>query len=83
MQNGKVTTTGRVVVSADGKSRTVIVSGTDTKGKKFKSVAVYDNPSTAATRAILRATCRVARHFGKIGLICLAMNSAVTSRTIL
>jgi hypothetical protein len=41
-QNGKVTTTGRVVVSADGKSRTVTVSGTDAEGKKFKSVAVYD-----------------------------------------
>jgi hypothetical protein len=41
-QNGKVTTNGRVVVSADGKSRTVTVNGTDAEGKKFKSVAVYD-----------------------------------------
>jgi hypothetical protein len=41
-QNGKPTTTGRVVISADGKSRTVTVSGTDAEGKKFKSVAVFD-----------------------------------------
>jgi hypothetical protein len=41
-QNGKVTTNGRVVVSADGKSRTVTVNGTDAEGKKFKSIAVYD-----------------------------------------
>jgi hypothetical protein len=38
----KVTTTGRIVVSVDGKSRTVTVSGTDSKGKKFTSNAVYD-----------------------------------------
>ena len=41
-QNGKTTVTGRVVISADGKSRTVTVHGTDAEGKKFKSVAVYD-----------------------------------------
>jgi hypothetical protein len=43
MKNGtKVTTTGRIVVSDDGKSRTVTASGTDAKGKKFKSTTVYD-----------------------------------------
>ena len=41
-KDGKVTITGRVVVAADGKSRTVTVSGTDSKGKKFASTAVYD-----------------------------------------
>jgi len=41
-KGGKVTTSGRIVVSADGKNRTVIVSGTDPDGKKFKSTAVYD-----------------------------------------
>jgi hypothetical protein len=41
-KNGKVTVTGQIVVSADGKSRTVTVSGTTPKGKKFKNVAVYD-----------------------------------------
>jgi hypothetical protein len=41
-KNGKVTITGRVVVSADGKSRTVTVSGTDAKGNKVSSTAVYD-----------------------------------------
>jgi hypothetical protein len=37
-----ISTTGRIVVSADGKSRTVTTSGTDSKGKKFSSSAVYD-----------------------------------------
>ena len=41
-KGGKVTTSGRVVVSADGKSRTVTTSGTDPQGKKFKSTAVYE-----------------------------------------
>ena len=41
-KDGKVTTTGRIVVSADGKSRTITVHGTDAEGKKFKSVGVYD-----------------------------------------
>jgi hypothetical protein len=41
-KGGKVTTTGRIVVSADGKSRTVSTSGTDSKGKKVHSVSVYD-----------------------------------------
>ena len=38
----KVTITGRGVISADGKTRTVTISGTDSKGKKFTSTAVYD-----------------------------------------
>jgi hypothetical protein len=41
-KDGKVTASGRIVVSADGKSRTVTTSGTDSQGKKFKSIAVYD-----------------------------------------
>jgi hypothetical protein len=41
-KDGKVTVTGRIVVSADGKSRTLTTSGTDSQGKKFKSTAVYD-----------------------------------------
>ena len=41
-KGGKITTSGRVVVSADGKSRTVTTSGTDSQGKKFKSTAVYE-----------------------------------------
>ena len=38
----KVVTSGRAVVSADGKSRTVTLNGTDSKGKKFTNTAVYD-----------------------------------------
>ena len=41
-KGGKVTTTGRVVVSADGKTRTVTTTGTDTKGAKISASAVYD-----------------------------------------
>jgi len=41
-KGGKVTITGKIEVSADGKSRTVTTSGTDAQGKKFKNVAVYD-----------------------------------------
>ena len=41
-KDGKVTMTGHIVVSADGKSRTVTVSGPDAKGKKVTSTAVYD-----------------------------------------
>ena len=39
---GRVIGTGRIAVAADGKSRTVTTSGMNAKGKKFKSVAVYD-----------------------------------------
>jgi hypothetical protein len=31
-----------IVVSADGKNRTITSSGTDAKGNDFKSTAVYD-----------------------------------------
>jgi hypothetical protein len=41
-KGGKVTITGRVVVSADGKTRTATASGIDPQGKKFKSISVYD-----------------------------------------
>ena len=41
-KDGKVTVSGRLVVSADGKSRTVTLSGTDAEGKSFKNKAVFD-----------------------------------------
>ncbi len=41
-KDGKVTSSGRIVVAADGKSRTVTVSGTNAKGMKVKYTAVYD-----------------------------------------
>ena len=41
-QGGKVTISGRIVVSADGKSRTVTNTVTDAAGKKVKGTAVYD-----------------------------------------
>ncbi len=41
-KGGKVTVTGRIVAAVDGKSRTVTTSGTDSKGRKVSSAAVYD-----------------------------------------
>jgi hypothetical protein len=39
---GKVTVTGKAVIAADGKSRTVTVSGMDSMGMKTEAVSVYD-----------------------------------------
>jgi hypothetical protein len=41
-KGGKVLLTGRIVLSADGKSRTVTLSGTDAAGKKISTNATYD-----------------------------------------
>jgi hypothetical protein len=41
-KGGKVTLSGQIVISADGKTRTVTTSGTDSAGKKFKNISVYD-----------------------------------------
>lgn len=41
-KGGKVVLTGRIVVAADGKSRTLTTSATDPKGKRVRNTAVYD-----------------------------------------
>ena len=41
-KNGKETLSGRVVVSSDGKTRTVTTTTTNAQGKKVMSTAVYD-----------------------------------------
>jgi hypothetical protein len=41
-KDGKVTLTGRIVVSANGRTRTVTTSGTDSSGKRISNRAVYD-----------------------------------------
>jgi len=41
-QGSKVTLTGRIVVSANGKTRTVTTNGTNSKGKRVSTTAVYD-----------------------------------------
>lgn len=41
-KGGKTTITGRIVVAADGKSRTVTATSTGAKGKKTTSTSVYD-----------------------------------------
>ena len=41
-KDGKDTITGRITVSADGKTRTVTTSGTNAKGEKVKTTAVYE-----------------------------------------
>jgi hypothetical protein len=38
----KVTVEGSIVVSADGKTRTITLNGTDSEGNPFTSTAVYD-----------------------------------------
>ncbi len=41
-KGGKVTVSGRIVVSANGKNRTVTTTATDSKGKGVNTRAVYD-----------------------------------------
>ena len=41
-QGDKVIFTGKVVVAADGKSRTVTAEATDAQGKKYSTTSVYD-----------------------------------------
>jgi hypothetical protein len=41
-KDGKITVTGRIAVTANGLTRTVTTTGTDSKGKKFSNRAVYD-----------------------------------------
>ena len=41
-KGGKTTLNGRIVISRDGKSRTVTTTATDAQGKKVTNVAVYD-----------------------------------------
>ena len=41
-KDGKVVMSGRITVSADGKTRTGHMTGTDSSGKKVSSTAVYD-----------------------------------------
>jgi hypothetical protein len=41
-KDGKTVMSGRIVVSKDGKSRTITVNGTMPDGKKYKNVGVYD-----------------------------------------
>ena len=40
--DGKVTTTVRTVVAADGKTRTITTAGTDAQGRTIHNVALYD-----------------------------------------
>ena len=41
-KDGKVTSSGRIVVAPGGNSRTVTITGTTPDGKKMSSTAVYD-----------------------------------------
>ena len=41
-KGSEVTLTGRIVVSADGRTRTLTTTGTDSNGKKVSNRAVYD-----------------------------------------
>jgi hypothetical protein len=39
---GKITITGKIVIAADGKSRTLTASGTDSMGMKIEGMSFYD-----------------------------------------
>ena len=41
-KDGKVMTSGKVVYSKDGKTRTVTTSGTNAQGQKTSNTVVYD-----------------------------------------
>jgi hypothetical protein len=41
-KGGKLVAEVHIVVSADGKTRTVTVNSTDSEGKKISTTAVYD-----------------------------------------
>ena len=41
-KDGKVTIKGKIVTSADGKTRTLTASGKDAAGKEIKATSVYD-----------------------------------------
>jgi hypothetical protein len=41
-KDGKVTTSGKVEVSKDGKTRTVLLTGADSSGKKLSGVTAYN-----------------------------------------
>ena len=41
-KDGKVTLTGKIVLAADGKTRTVTTRGTTADGHKFTATSVYD-----------------------------------------
>ena len=49
-KDGKVTTSGRIEVSADGMTRTLTVHGTAADGKKFTYTAVYDKERCSCAR---------------------------------
>ena len=41
-EDGKITTTGRIVVSPNGRSRTVTTTTRDSMGRRVTNIAVYD-----------------------------------------
>src|SRR5580692_5213465 len=41
-KGGKVTISGKIVISADGKTRTLTATGTDSMGMKVEGTSVYD-----------------------------------------
>jgi hypothetical protein len=41
-KGSEITISGRIAVSPDGRSRTVTTTGTDSRGRKFTSIAVYE-----------------------------------------
>ena len=46
-QNGKIVQTTHSVISADGKTRTQMATGTDARGRKFTVTAVFEKQTTS------------------------------------
>ena len=55
-KGSRVMGTGRIAVSADGKSRVVTVNGTTAKGKKFSNTVVYDRENSLGQGLTLTGT---------------------------
>src|SRR2546430_14603910 len=65
MKDGKIGWNGRITVSADGKSRTVNINGTDAQGKKINGKAVYDKEEKRGRRP----KTNTAREWEGLGLV--------------
>jgi hypothetical protein len=46
-RNGQVVQTTHSVISADGKTRTQVATGTDAQGRKFTVTAVFERQTTS------------------------------------
>src|SRR5260370_11666508 len=68
--HGRIMTTGRVVVSADGKSRTVTTNGTDAKGKRSRTRRCTTSSNNISSRTQVRRSTEIRRTgLKRLGLV--------------